>query len=286
MQFPSIPASLNVWENKVHELLILDKVFYRYDTQPDTLLFTRNIFDETPCAIDRDPETGKLYFFFTNMKHGLIFSPGNEKPDSISFGKQMLMRVCKSNTDKQFYVQKRDQQTKLSTLEKMDLNKPGSSKLLYTFPKFDDGGLSSDGFFIKQEGGRKVFFIPLKNSHIIQYDPDLARTSRIITIDQTPPANATVKMGELYTNSSKTLFVNFAAVADLQYVYVLSSATAKDDEVTSYAIDLYYINNGKYATSIKLPAHKGKGASLMDKSGDALYIAYENETVQFKLSGL
>ncbi|PSL29065.1 hypothetical protein [Chitinophaga ginsengisoli] len=156
---------------------------------------------------------------------------------------------------------------------------------IYEFPRFEDGGLSADGFYISHH--QQQYYISFYNSTIIQYDETHKSTQLIYTIDHTPPSNIAVPTGNIYTRSSKSVIVNSTAAADDDHLYVLSYVISQDAVKSNYkgpVVDVYSIQSGQYERSFRFPAYQGKPILQLAKSADTLIAAYENNILLFKLT--
>jgi hypothetical protein len=185
-----------------------------------------------------------------------------------------------------YYLKTRfDTSKKIAQLKLRQFNSPTLDSTIYEFPRFEDGGLSADGFYISNKYHQ--YYISFYNAGIIQYDAKHNSTKLMYTIDRTPPANIAVPTGNIYTRSSKSVIVNSTATADDEYLYVLSYVLSQDAVKSNYrgpVVDVYNIQNGRYENSFRFPAYQGKPVLQLAKSSDTLVAAYENNILLFKLT--
>jgi len=178
-----------------------------------------------------------------------------------------------------------DTSKKIAQLKLRAFNTPTLDSTIYEFPRFEDGGLSADGFYISNHYHQ--YYISFYNSGIIQYDEENKRTKLIHTIDNTPPSNIAVPTGNIYTRSSKSVIVNSTATADEKYLYVLSYVLSQDAVKSNYrgpVVDVYNIQSGHYESSFRFPGYQNKPVLQLAKSTDTLIAAYENNVLLFKLT--
>ncbi|SHN24281.1 hypothetical protein SAMN05216311_107238 [Chitinophaga sp. CF418] len=178
-----------------------------------------------------------------------------------------------------------DSSKKITQLKLRKFSTPTVDSTIYEFPRFEDGGLSADGFYISNH--HHQYYISFYNSGIIQYDEKHKSTKLIHTIDRTPPSNIAVPTGNIYTRSSKSVIVNSTATADEEHLYVLSYVLSQDAVKSNYrgpVVDVYNIQSGLYESSFRFPGYQGKPVLQLSKSADTLVAAYENNILLFKLT--
>jgi|GEM_PF-1212574 len=266
----------------VHEL----KKLYQYNTgnRKTTPLFdTQSFLSGILSGFDIDPVSGTFYFLNTNTNKIYLFRPKDSLKDSLYFKYLHFASGEKCFRGADFFIRATDDATSLTSLKKVDYT-GGADTTLYTFTQYPDGGISADGFFIKDRSSEKQFFIPYYNAEIIQYDEARNNISKIITIDKTMPHNNVVPASHGYTISSKSRIINIAAAADSAHLFVLSFASSRGkNEPPGTVIDVYSTITGQYESSLQLPFFEGRRAVLLEKSGDRLYVAFNNDVVCYKI---
>jgi hypothetical protein len=288
--FPGRVSIMRVSEGAIYGYVYSKKSVFRYNINRQEIdsFFTNRILPlEIVTRLEVDTSTHTFYLFDGPGKMITTYQPASGKLDSIAYPDTSTTWEYKP-TDKTAYLKiKYDTGKKVSQLKLRNFNTPSQDSTLYEFPHFEDGGLSADGFYIRDVVSRNQFYVPFYNSGIIRYDEAHKSVHLIHTIDRTPPANIAVKTGNIYSSSSKSIIVNSAAAADGQYLYVLSYVLSEDALKSNYkgpAIDVYNIQTGQYESSFRLPGYQGKPVLQLAKCADTLIAAYENNILIFKLT--
>ncbi|MDO6435144.1 hypothetical protein Q4E93_31300 [Flavitalea sp. BT771] len=259
---------------------------YQYnlgDHTTDTLVDTRSFLSGILSGFDFDPVSGTFYFLNTNTNRIYLFHPKDSMKDSLYFKHLHFAAGEKCCRSADFFIRAIDDATSLTSLKKVDQSR-GADTTLYTFTHYADGGISADGFFIKDRSSEKQFFIPYYNAEIIQYDEAGNKISKIITIDKTMPHNNVVPANHGYTISSKSRIINIAAAADSAHLFVLSFASSPGkNEPPGTVIDVYSTITGQYERSVQLPFFQGRRAALLERSGDRLFVAFDNDVLCYKI---
>lgn len=229
---------------------------------------------EIITRIEIDTSTHTFYFFDGPGKVITRYQPatGAVYANSLPTDQATYLKV-KFDTIKQ-----------VSQLQLRHFKDPASDTTLYEFPQFKDGGLSADGFYVRDIISHNQFYIPFYNGDIIRYNEPENSIHLLQTIDKTPAANIAVKTGNIYSRSSKAVMVNSTATTDQQYLYVLSYVLSDDSDYKGPAVDVYDISTGKYTSSFRLPSFEGKPVLQLAKQADTLVAAYENNILIFKLT--
>ena len=249
----------------------------------DTLFDTQSFLSGILSGFDIDPVSGTFYFLNTNTNKIYLFHPKDSRKDSLYFKYLHLVAGEKCFRSADFFIRAIDDATSLTSLKKVNYNR-GTDTTLYTFTHYSDGGISADGFFLKDRSSEKQFFIPYYNAEIIQYDEAGNNISKIITIDKTKPHDNVVPASHGYTISSKSRIINIAAAADSAHLFVLSFASSLGkNEAPGTVIDVYSTITGQYESSLQLPFFEGRRAVLLEKSGDRLYVAFNNDVLCYKI---
>ena len=262
------------------------KKLYQYNLgnhKTDILFDTRSLLSGILSGFDIDPVSGTFYFLNTNTNKIYLFHPKDSLKDSLYFKYLHFAAGEKCFRSADFFIRAVDDATSLTSLKKVDYNR-GADTTLYTFTHYADGGISADGFFLKDRSSEKQFFIPYYNAEIIQYEEAGNKISKIITIDKTMPHNNVVPASHGYTISSKSRIINIAAAADSAHLFVLSFASSPGkNEPPGTVIDVYSTITGQYERSLQLPLFEGRRAVLLEKSGDRLYVAFNNDVLCYKI---
>lgn len=310
-RFAAIPAGSLPFPGKVSLVKVVDGtvfgyvhkngIIYKFDpghTQPDTFMRFPELQTGALAGFDADL-SGHLFYYFT-AKGGKIFVSRQNGilTDSIFFADNTYVKGIKALAGNILLFQVYDPVRVVSRLKLAGSNLTGAhlagsdmvnghsgyDTLLYEFPHFDDGGISADGFFIKQPATGDLYFIPYYNSYIIRYNQLQNRLSRIITIDSTRPANIALRTNTGYSISSKAILINSAATADHDHLYVLSYALARANERKNVSIDIYATADGGYEGSLLLEAPPTGAVLSLDKSGDTLFVSSSKNVFLYKLT--
>ena len=285
-----LPSSLNTMEIEgcfLYGYAAQQKVLYRYaieNRQTDTLLYIPTLFSGVLNGIALDPATTTFYFLNARSEKIYLYHPQNAGKDSLPT--QTIPpaggEICL--TSQQFFIRAVNYSTSVATLKKVDYSRHLDTTL-YTFAHYSDGGISSDGFFRKDRSSKKQFFIPYYNGEIIVYDEGADKISKIITIDRTAPYNAAISIENGYALSGKAKMINIAAATDSTHLYLLSNTSSPGkDEPAGTVIDIYSTLTGMYENSLQLPYFEGYPVTLLEKSGDRLYIAFKNNIISYKIN--
>lgn len=269
VQFPGRVSVMRVLQQEIYGYVYSKNIVYRYDYpvgKMDTFYHATDMI----TRIDADTATHTFYMADGTGRKLYRYQPLNGELDSSGTAGFPLLT-------KDYDPVKQQAVLKLA----------GSEKTLYNFQHFEDGGLSADGFFVRN--GAHHFYIPFYNGAMLRYDEASGKISMIPTIDKTPAANIAVPTGNIYMLSSKAIIVNSTATADEKDLYVLSyvlSADAVADGYRGPAVDVYDNVSGKYKGSFRLPGFHGKPVLQLGKWDDTLVAAYENNILLFKLNQL
>ncbi|WP_343672565.1 hypothetical protein [Chitinophaga sp.] len=259
--FPGRVSIMRAAGDNIYGYVYSQKAIFRYNTlqhQLDT--FFNDGIKALPIVtrIEISDDSKAFYLFDETQEHITVYQPSVKKLDSLRIGGFLT----RHGTQLHF---------KDSTIQE--------------FTHFEDGGLSADGFFVND--ARYQFYIPFYNSGIVKYDVSKNAVFSFQTIDQSPPINIAVPTGNIYARSPKAIIINSTATADANHLYVLSYVLSQDAIQSGYrgpAVDVYNINNGKYAGSFRLPGFQNKPVLQLAKCGDTLIAAYERNILRFKLS--
>jgi hypothetical protein len=258
--FPGRVSIMRTAPGNIYGYVYSKKTIYRYDTH----LHAIDSFFSRPDIITRlEVDTNACYIFDGTGNN--IVTKGI--PQSSSY-----------------LITSYDTVKKITELKLRNFNTSLDSTL-YGFPYFEDGGLSADGFYIRDKS--YYFYISFYNSGIIRYDEQQDKIRIIHTIDNTPPSNIAVPTGNIYNRSSKAVIVNSTATADEKYLYVLSYVLSADtDNYRGPAVDVYNIEHGNYEGSFRLPGYQSLPVLQLSKQADTLIAAYEKNILLFKLTSL
>jgi hypothetical protein len=286
IRLPGMPTTMEIEGNMLYGYLHRQGIIIRYDLEnrkADTLLHIRSLFSGAISGVDMDTATNIFYFFGSGANRIYRFHPQDSIKDSLSSGKISLYGGKKCLAGSDFFIRTVDNASSLTSLKKVDCIQHKDTTL-YTFAQFKDGGISADGFFLKDKLSKKQFYIPYYNSEIIQYDELNNKVSKIITIDKTKPFNCTVATYQGYSITSKSRINNIAATTDSAHLYLLSYTISRGkNELPGTVVDVYSTVTGEYEQSLQFPYFEGRPASLLYKSGERLFVAFGNTILRYKI---
>lgn len=288
--FPGRVSIMKAVQGNVYGYVYSKKAIFRYNTNLHQIdsFFTNSIVPlEIVTRLEIDTNTQTFYLFDDIGKKITTYQPGTGKLDIIIYPDTSTIRLYKNVYQTAYLRTSFDTSKKVAQLKLRNFNAPAQDSTLYEFPRFEDGGLSADGFYIRNVPSRNHFYIPFYNSGIIRYDEEHNSIQLMYTIDQTPPSNIAVPTGNIYTRSSKSIIVNSTATADDQYLYILSYVLSEDALASNYrgpAVDVYNVKNGHYQGSFRFPGYQNKPVLQLAKCADTLMAAYENNILLFKLT--
>lgn len=274
IEFPGRVSIMKTSGDNIYGYVYSKNAIFRYNTSRHTL--DTFLVNKTSIItrMEIEPVTNTFYLFDDTGNNIVIYQPDTAKP-AVNGTEYLSMSYDT--------IQKRE------LLKLKNFAVPQQDSILYPFPRFEDDGLSADGFYIRNMPQGVHFYIPFYHSGIIRYDVSHNNLTTFHTIDNTPPVNIAVQTGDIYTRSSKAIVVNSSATADQQYLYILSYVLSKDVLESGYrgpAIDVYNSVNGQYEGSFRLPGYQSKPVLQLSKRGDTLIAAYESNILLFKLRSL
>lgn len=286
IRLPGMPTTMEADSNMLYGYLHRQGIIIRYDLEKrkaDTSLQIRSLFSGAISGTDMDNAANIFYFFGSGVNRIYRFRPEDSMKDSLSCGNISLNGGKKCIMGSDFFVRTVDNASGLTCLKKVDCL-GHTDTTLYTFAHFKDGGISADGFFVKDKLSKKQFFIPYYNSEIIQYDELNNTISKIITIDKTKPFNCAVPTYQGYSISSKSRINNIAATTDSAHLYLLSHTISRaQHELPGTVVDVYSTVTGEYERSLQFPYFEGRRVSMLAKSGERLFVAYGNTILRYKI---
>jgi len=286
--FPGRISIMKVNNGVVYGYVYKNTAIYSYDVSHrrlDTFFNNSKASISLMCGFDID--TPACYLFDASGARVIAYQPATGAIDSIKCSSKCYIRATRAATGNAFITQGFDPEKQRANLRLAGLSSAVKDSTLYEFTHFEDGGLSADGFFTKNTHTGDLYYIPFYNSEIIHYNQPAKQISKLITIDKTPPANIAVPSGKIYTLSGKAIFVNSAAAADDQYLYVLSYALSEDAQASGYhgpSLDIYNIATGNYESSIRLPGYENLPVLQLAKYNDTLVAAYDKNVLLFRLT--
>jgi hypothetical protein len=260
--FPGRVSIMKADKGNIYGYVYSKKTIFRYNTDSQHV---DSFYSNNGIVTRLEIDTNTFYIFGDKEDNVIAYGPGKGTP---------------------YYLKTSfDTSKKVTQLKLRKFNTPAFDSTLYEFPRFEDGGLSADGFYTSNH--HHQYYISFYNSSIIQYDGQNNSTKLIHTIDRTPPSNIAIPTGKIYTRSSKSVIVNSTATADEERLYVLSYVLSQDALKSNYrgpAVDVYNIRSGEYESSFRFPGYQGKPVLQLAKSADTLIAAYENNILLFKLT--
>lgn len=284
VRFPGTLSAVKAEGDVLYGYVDSKKALYRWSFAThvmDTLMYTSSLFSGILSSIDLDAGIGAFYFFNANTNRAYKFLMGGMGKDSVSFGGMQMVSGVKGFGENDFFVRSTDYATSLTSIKKVNGLKHTT---LYDFTHYADGGISADGFFLKDAASAKLYYVPYYNAEVIQFDASDNKVSKIITIDKTRPANSVVPTSHGYTISSKSRVINSAAAVDSTDLYVLSLTTSPGrHELPGTMIDVYSTVTGQYERSLQIPYFEGRPAALLDRSGSRLFVTFNNNVLSYKI---
>jgi len=259
---------------------------YRYDLlrhRLETFIGAADSMAGTTNGLQVAPDAPVVYRFTTSGRQVLLYRLDGSLADSIVCNDHPYVKGVKGLGTGTFIFQWYDTAKVASMLKLVHYGSQPADSVIYTFPHFDDGGISEDGQFICQPATGDVYFIPFYNSRIIRYNQGQNRLYNIVTIDSTPPANVTLHTSSGYFISSKALLLNSAATADSGHLYLLSYARAGNDAQQRVNVDVYAVAGSRYQGTISLPAPPTGAVLSLAKSGDTLFVSSVEKVMMYKL---
>lgn len=260
--FPGRVSIMKAKRGNIYGYVYSKKTIFRYNTELQKI---DSFYSNNGIVTRLEIDTNTFYIFDDSERNFITYGPDR-------------------NTA--YYLKTSyDTSKKLTQLKLRKFNTPALDSTIYEFFRFEDGGLSADGFYTSNNYHQ--YYISFYNSEIIQYDSEHRNVKLIHTIDNTPPSNIAVPTGNIYTRSSKSIIVNSTATADDDHLYVLSYVLSQDAIKSNYrgpVVDVYNTQSGRYESSFRFPGYQGKPVLQMAKSADTLIAAYENNILLFKLT--
>ncbi|WP_367864402.1 hypothetical protein [Pedobacter sp. WC2423] len=288
--FPGRVSIMKAGQGNIYGYVYNQNSIFRYNSfshQTDTFFAKKNLPVNIVTRLEIDTITNKFYIFDDTGNKVITYQPDKNKIDSILFRKN-TKGVSGGSLENNFFLSSDyDTTKKILQLKLRNFSFPGKDSVLHQFPFFEDGGLSADGFFVRNLHSHEHFYIPFYNGEIIKYDDQLNKTSLFHTIDQTKSGNITVKTGKIYTRSSKSIVINSTAAVDDRYLYILSYVLTQDAAASGYrgpAIDVYHTKTGNYEGSFRLPGFENRPVIQLARYADKLIAVYENNILIFKLN--
>jgi hypothetical protein len=293
IRFPGTISTMDIGDGILYGYVNQQKWLYRYDLTHrtiDSLLYIPTIFTGILSGVAMDPVTSSFYFLTARANKIYGYHPQNAgkdsvvgRKDSLSGGSIHLAGGDKCFNHPGFIIRFVDSGTSLTGLKLVDFLQQKDTTI-YTFTHYPDGGISEDGFFRKDRASNKHFYIPYYNAEIIQYDEAKNKLSKIITIDKTVPFNCTVSTGDGYAISGRSRMINIAAATDSAHLYLLSyTSSPGKNERKGTVVDIYSTITGKYENSLQFPYFEGHPVTLLDRSGDRLFVAFDNTILSYKI---
>jgi hypothetical protein len=280
IRFPGTLTVIKADGNFLYAYVHSERALYRWNLATrvmDTIVHTGGLFAGTLSGADIDLATGTFYFLNANSNRAYSCRSGDLQKDSVSFGALHMANGDKCFNSDAFFLRCTDDATSLTSLKKGD-------STLYDLTHFADGGISADGFFVKDASSKKHYYVPFYNAEVIQFDEGSNKVSKIVTIDKTKPSNSVVPTSNGYTISSKSRAINLAADADSADLYVLSLSSAPGKhELPGTMIDMYSTSTGQYERSLQVPYFEGHPMALLARSGYGLFAAFDNSVLSYKI---
>jgi hypothetical protein len=143
---------------------------------------------------------------------------------------------------------------------------------------FDDGGISQDGFFVRNPQG-SLCYVGAWLGQVLCFDAQGHFMKSFATIDRNeqPPATKKVNGYAQLLPKQNTSLTCMAAAANRQHLFVLSGVRGKGERKEDFqnynAIDCYDINSGQYLYSYQIPVNKSQEEiDALAASEEGLYL--------------
>ncbi|MGY0038518.1 hypothetical protein [Pedobacter sp. NJ-S-72] len=247
--FPGRVSIMKADQGNIYGYVYNQNSIFRYNLSNhkiDTFFTKKDLPINIATRLEIDTAIHTFYIFDDSGNKAITYQPDKKKIDSLLFEKKNTKASSVSSLqNKSFLSSGYDtKKKKILQLKLRNFSFPGKDSVLHQFPFFEDGGLSADGFFVRNASSHDHFYIPFYNGDILKYDDQLNKTYVFHTIDKTKANNITVKTGKIYMRSSKSIVINSTATADAEHLYILSYVLTEDAAKSGYrgpVIDVYII---------------------------------------------
>jgi hypothetical protein len=154
-----------------------------------------------------------------------------------------------------------------------------------------DGLFSVHGHMLPYKQKNKIVYVYTYRNQYLVIDDDLTKHQINQTIDTF--SIAPIKVGSYNNNTEHTLstpqnVINGASCVGDNFLYIKSNLLAKNEDVATFTksstIDVYDLEQGKYAFSFHIPRLNQKSPSEMRVINDNIYALYENTLAVYKIS--
>jgi len=157
------------------------------------------------------------------------------------------------------------------------------------YTSYNDGGFATDGFFIRSEhADRPNVHVSYRMGNFFCFDDAGKVAFKASTIEghSAPPKVITSTHSRVIAPQQR--MVNRTAAADRQFIYIVSNIKSKEEKRSDFeensAVDVYRLDNGKYAHSFYIPDYKGEKVSDLCKVQDGFYAVQGRSVVHYQRS--
>lgn len=150
----------------------------------------------------------------------------------------------------------------------------------------NDGGLSTDGFFIVNKEEQGCYYVPYYTNSILKFDKHGHLIYKAETIDGGTIGPKVTSLGKgVFSLKEQTRPVHKQACCDTMNLFIISSAKSVNDknEDKKVIVDVYAARNGNYLYSFHLPYYQGFQPSRIQSYKDGLLVLQGNYLVYYKL---
>jgi len=158
-------------------------------------------------------------------------------------------------------------------------SKDSTTSLIYKLPPYNDGGLSTDGYFIKNTQGEIAYVFYYLNK-ILTFSPDGKFKKSITTIDGD---SLSKPIGKLtlgrFRPSKDAREIHGASAFHNQFVYVISNVCFKktSDYCQNVVVDCYDVSLGKYINSFNLPFSNNTKINYLKILNQGIFLTHNND---------
>lgn len=268
-------------------VIMLDSTLSKQDTMVYGLPLTNNILTSNSVWID-SPDVN----FFANNVPALFYGKLNSyQMDSIPLGNMPFTRATRLSPD---HIVLR---TLTSTLNEQVFQKRNShtGEVIIQagiIPSQQAGGFESDGMLFFNKPSHQLFYIQYYSNLFYCIDTNLNILYTARTIDTTH-SNATIiertryKDGDKIAPGTSRVTVNQASCIGDGFLFVLSGLKADNEKRSEFikngVIDLYRIDNGRYAGSFHLPYESEEKISSIWVQHKILAVLYKSRLCLYRL---
>ncbi len=225
------------------------------------------------------------YFTFDVVKQSI--NKVNNKNELIEFYTDSLrMENAVHISKNQFLVsyESEDQSLSFQVLDISTKEKTNLPKANKIFPKVPHAYWVYEGRFCKDKENN-IIYITYYSNDILKFDKAGKMTYRKKLIHETPLIQIK-EQGDLVIPSANSNPSALDATIDGKYIYVLStvSENSKSENKNQSFLDVYFLQNGKYDTSLALPNFQETPPMDIAVTDDKLILVYQTAICIYEMS--